>query len=203
MAIRYEIHTIENAQGTGKERLYIQLKNAKAMTADELESAIENACSVTKGDVKAVLSELARYIVQELSQGSRFYLPEIGYLSLSVGNTPPSQKPDGKITGNDIFVRNINFQPEGKLLDEIKKRTKFIKSPYTSRSTKYTEEELWAKVSDYIQANHYITCGIMTTKFKLSKYMALKWLSHFTESGRLSKGGTDHAPIFLFNTSVK
>lgn len=55
MAIRYEIHTIENAQGTGKERLYIQLKNAKAMTADELESAIENACSVTKGDVKAVL----------------------------------------------------------------------------------------------------------------------------------------------------
>lgn len=114
MEIKYEIHSIENSQGTGEKRVYVRLRNNPAMTTDELGKEVEQACSVTSSDLKAVMAELATIAVRELSQGNRFYLPEIGYLSLAVGNVPPSAKTDGKITGKDIYLRSINFRPEKK-----------------------------------------------------------------------------------------
>lgn len=125
MEINYEIHTIANSQGTGRERAYIQLRSKSAMTAEQLEKEIQSVCSLTSSDVKAVMSEISQIAIRELSNGNRFYLPEIGYLSLSVGNTPISQKANNKITGKDIFLRNINFRPEAKFLNKVKKNVSF------------------------------------------------------------------------------
>ena len=106
MEIKYEIHNIENSQGTGEKRIYIQLHNNPAMTADELSKEIQETCTVTPSDVKAVMTEICHIAIRELSSGNRFYLPEMGYLSLSVGHIPPSLKPNEKITGKDVFLRN-------------------------------------------------------------------------------------------------
>lgn len=190
MAIQYELHTIDNAQGSGEPRYFVQLRNGTAMTADELAAAIEESCSVTRADVKAVMTELCHFAVGQLSQGRRFYLPEIGYLSLSVGSVPPELKPDGKVSGKDIYLRNINFKPETKFLDSVRSRVSFAKSAYTTRSTQYGEDELWAKVEDYLGSHHYITCRAMRETFGLSDYMARQWLSRFTTDGRLAKEGT-------------
>ena len=70
-----------NSQGTGKNRVYVQLRNHPAMTADELGNEVQRSCSVTASDLKAVMAELSAIAVRELSQGNRFYLPGIGYLS--------------------------------------------------------------------------------------------------------------------------
>lgn len=197
MEINYEIHTIANSQGTGQERAYIQLRSKAAMTAEQLEKEIQSVCSLTSSDVKAVMSEISQIAIRELSNGNRFYLPEIGYLSLSVGNTPISQKANSKITGKDIFLRNINFRPEAKFLSQIKKNVSFTKSPHSTLSAVYTPEELWSKTEDYLARHRYITRQTMSTLFGLSEYKAKQWIAQFLKEGKLVKEGTERHPLYF------
>lgn len=197
MAVKYEIQNIENSQGTGEPRPFARLHQGAAMTADELADRLAASTTLTAADMKAVMSELCHYAKEELSAGRRFYLPEIGYLSLSVGNVPPSRKPDGKITDKDIYLRNIDFRPEAKFLRDVRRRVRFEKSGYTTSSARYAEEELWAKVKAYLDDNKYVNNSIMRSLFGLSKYKAAQWLSRFTAGGRLVKRGRERQPLYF------
>lgn len=197
MPIKYEVQHLENAAGSGEARPFIRLHQGVAMTAEQLAATIAESSTLTPADVKAVMSELCHYAKQELKSGNRFYLPEIGYLSLSVGNTPPDKLPHGKITGKDIYVRNVDFKPEAKFLNEIKREVNFEKSHYISKSVSYTADDLWQKVETYLTENHYITRRIMGIQFGLSRYKAAQWFERFVEEGRMMKKGTRHQPLYF------
>lgn len=187
MPIKFEVQNIENAAGLGERRKYVQLTTRKARTTDELADLIAHSCSLTASDVKAVMEEICHYAVDDLSSGSRFYLPEIGYLSLKVGNTPEASLAHGKITGKDIYLRNINFKPEAKFFKEIQKNVSFEKSNYSSPNATYDKQTLWQKVEAYLSANTHITRRVMREQFGLSDHWAKLWLDRFVEEGRLKK----------------
>ena len=96
MSIKYEIQPIKNSQGTGKDRHYARIFDRAPMSAKQLMSHIQSTCSLTQGDVEATLSALRDVIVSELAQGNRFYIPSIGYLSLSVDLDMPDNMPVSK-----------------------------------------------------------------------------------------------------------
>ena len=185
--MKYEVHRIKNVQGTGKSRVYIQLRNRKAQTTEELLREMEASCTLKASDVKAVMTEIREIAIRELSQGKSFHLPEIGYLSLAVGNTPPDKKANGKITGKDIYVRKIRFRAEKKLLAEVGRNVSFTKSNYSTLSAEYSENALWEKVAAYLSTHPYINQQAMRTEFGLSEYKAKQWLSLFVANGRLKK----------------
>ena len=197
MELKYDIYSIQNAVGTGEQRKYGRLKQYEPLTAKELEIKIQNRCSLTKGDVAAVLCELHDIAVEEFSQGRRFYIPEIGYFSLSVGLKMPEENPDKKITGKEVRLMGINFQPEKKLLEEVGRNIRFVRSRYSSQSTQYSEEKLLGKIKEYLQTNRYITCKIMRFQFGLTQYTAQKWLNYFCDKEILVKDGTPHSPIYF------
>lgn len=198
MELKYDIYSIANSQGSGEERKYVSLKQQKAMTASELEATIQNRCSLTKGDVAAVLTELRDIAVHEFAMGRRFYIPEIGYFSLSIGLEMPEDKPDKKITGKEVRLRGINFRPEASFLQEVGRNMHHVvRSEYTSQSRKYDEEKIWAKLQEYFKNERYITIKLMCNQFGLSRYMAQKWLDLFISEGRIIKDGTPHSPIYF------
>ena len=197
MELKYDIYSIQNASGTDERRKYVRLKQYEPLTAKDLETKIQNRCSLTKGDVAAVLCELRDIAVEEFSHGRRFYIPEIGYFSLSVGLEMPEDNPDKKITGKEVRLTGINFQPEKKFIEEVRRNIKFVRSRYSSQSTQYTEEKLLAKIKEYIETNRYITCKIMRIQFGLTQYTAQKWLNHFCDKGIMVKDGTPHSPIYF------
>ena len=198
MDLKYDIYNISNVAGSGEERKYVRLKQQKAMTASELEATIQNRCSLTKGDVAAVLTELRDIAVQEFAMGRRFYIPEIGYFSLSIGLEMPEDNPDKKITGKEVRLRGINFRPEASFLQEVGRNMRHIvRSEYTSQSRKYDEEKLWAKLQEYFKTERYITLKLMCNQFGLSRYTAQKWLDLFISEGRIIKDGTPHSPIYF------
>lgn len=187
MAIKFEEHKIENVVGTGKNRKFVQLKTSKAKTVDEIAAEIAHNCSVTKSDVLAVMTELRHVAVDELIDGSRFYLPELGYLSLKVGSTPTKNLRNGKITGNDIYLKNVKFKPNTTFIKELQEKVRFSKSKYSSLSTRFSEDELWEKVTEYLSERHHITRRDMCVQFGLSYHFATMWLDKFVEDGRLVK----------------
>lgn len=197
MDLKYDIYTIRNSQGSGESRTYVRLVQYEPMSEKALREKIQNRCSLTKGDVAAVLAELHDIALEEFAQGRRFYIPEIGYFSLSASLEMPEDNPDKKITGKEVRISGINFRPEARLLKEVQRNAHFVRSRYSSQSTQYTEEKLQAKLQAYLQDNRYITCRIMRTVFGLTHYAAQKWLKHFCEQGILVKEGTSHAPIYF------
>lgn len=197
MAIKYEIHSIHNSKGEGGEQKFVRLRDHEPMTSKQIEQHIEQACSLTRGDVQAVMTSLHDLIVTELSQGARFYLPQIGYLSLSVTTELPEGKTMDKVTGNNIRLRNINFKPTAELLNEVGRNVRFERSKYTTKSRRYTEEQLWDKIVAFIKEHDYICRRDMEYHFSLRQQTALKWLKHFTEKGLLVKEGAINAPIYF------
>lgn len=111
MSIKYNIHTIKNVQGTGSERRYVHLLDQTAMTQKQLEDHLHTHAMLTRGEVQAVLTTVRDCMLHELAAGHRFYMPGIGYFSLSVACEVPQEVPSSKVRGNRISVRNVNFRP--------------------------------------------------------------------------------------------
>ncbi len=169
------------------------------MSASQLENSIESSCSLTKGDVEAALSALREQMLSELSQGNRFYIPNIGYFSLSVDLDMPDGKSVDKARGDYISVRNIKFRPDTSLLQEVKTRARFERAQFSTKSKVFTEEEMLEKIKEYLSANSYINRRAMETLFNLRQSTALKWLRHFTETGVLRKEGERNYPVYFLN----
>ena len=49
MELKYDIYTLNNAQGIGEKRQYVRLIQHEPLTAKELQEKIETRCSLTKG----------------------------------------------------------------------------------------------------------------------------------------------------------
>ena len=199
MELKYDIYMLNNAQGTGEKRQYVRIVQHEPMTEKQLQEKIQSRCSLTKGDVAAVLAELHDLLVEEFSMGHRFYIPEIGYFSMSASLEMPEENPDKKITGKEVRLRGINFRPEASLLQEIDRNIHFVRSEYSSQSTIFTEEKLWVRLQEYFQENRYLTIKLMRMEFGLTRHMAQKWIDHFIAKGLLVKDGTPRSPIYFLN----
>ena len=199
MGIKYEIQSIKNSQGSGEEREFARIYENPPMTTDQLESRIQASCSLTKADVKAALSALREYMIRELSCGNRFYIPSIGYFSLSVSLDMPEYKPVEKVRGGDIKVRNIKFRPDASMLHEVKNKVNFERATFTTKSKEHREEAVLAKITEYLSANKCINRRELETLLGLRQNTALKWLKHFTEKGVLKKVGKWNSPVYLLN----
>lgn len=197
MELKYDIYSLHNSQGTGENRQYVRIVQHEPMTEKQLQEKIQNRSSLTKGEVAAVLAELHDLLVEEFSMGRRFYIPEIGYFSISASLEMPEENPDKKVTGREVRITGINFRPEGKLLEKIQSKVHFVRSRYTNQSTQYTEEKILEKIKEYIHENRYITTRMMRILFGLTPYMAQKWLTHFCEKGIMVKEGPQRAPIYF------
>ena len=197
MSIKYEIRSIQNAQGTGKERHYAHIYEQPAMTPQQLASRIQDSCSLTKSDVEGTVSALREAMIHELEQGNRFHIPNIGYFSLAVGLDIPEGKPIDKVRGDHIKVRNINFQPDASMLKEIKSHARFEHAESTTRPKNLTEDSLRKKIMVFLSSHRCITRRDMELEFGLRRTTALKWLKHFTETGVLKKEGTWTSPVYF------
>jgi hypothetical protein len=197
MSVKYEIHTLKNAGGKGDERKYVVLRRSKPLNENEMEQRIQNSCTLTVGDVKAVLSELRAMAVEQLREGKRFCLPGIGWLSLTTVLDKKAQGKDYKVTGNDIYPKGIRFDMDGKFFDDVTRGLGFEKSKYSTKSQTYSEEDLWQKIAAYLSKKGCITCGILQREFGLSRYYANKWLALFLKEGKIRKAGTVHNIIYL------
>ena len=197
MSIKYEIQSIKNSQGTGKERHFARIFEGVPMSAQQLESHIQSSCSLTKGDVEATLSALRECMIYDLSHGNRFYIPSIGYFSLSVNLDMPEGKSIDKARADYISVRNINFRPEASMLQEVRRNAHFERAKFSTKSKEHTEEMMLERVTEYLSTNVCINRRAMEIHFGLRQSTALKWLKHFTEIGVLRKEGARNSPVYF------
>lgn len=199
MAIKYEIQTIKNVQNTGRERRFAHIFEQEPMTTAELEAHIQNNCTLTRGDIAAVLKALRDCIQHDLMHGRRFCMPEIGSFSLSVDLDMPDDMPDDKARADYISVRGIRFRPDASLLGEVQRGASFERARFSSKSRQYTEEELVDKIRQFLALHKCIMRRDLEREFGIRQTAALKWLRQLTASGVLRKEGARTAPVYFLN----
>lgn len=111
----------------------------------------------------------------------------------------PDDKPIDKVCGDYISVRNIKFRPDATMLQEVKNNVSFERADFSSKSSKYTEEEMLEKIKGFLATNHCINRRDMELQFGLRQSVALKWLKHFTEIGVLKKDGARNSPVYFLS----
>ena len=167
------------------------------MTDKQMISRIARHSSLSEGDVAAVLMQLRDIIEEDLQEGRRINIPEIGYLSLSVDLDMDELKPDNKVRAEYVSVRGIKFRPNADLLKQVKYHTHFEKSQYTSRSYPFSEDALKEKIREYLEHNRSINRKVLETEFYIRKQTALNWLKKLEKSGFLIKEGSRNAPVYF------
>lgn len=197
MSIKYEIHSIKNSQGTGEERYFARIFEHEPMDAKHLKRHMQASNSLAEGSIEAVLTALREHMIHELSNGNRFYIPSIGYFSLSVDLDMPEEKSIDKVRGDYISVRNIKFRPDAAMLKEVRSNARFERAGFSSKSSEYTEQEMLDRIREFFAVNHCITRRDLETEFGLRQSAALKWLRHFVETGVLKKEGARNSPVYF------
>lgn len=197
MAVKYEIKTIKNASGAGNARTYVHLQTDGAMTERELTAAVEKACTLTESDVLAVLTALRTLAVRELSEGRRFCVPGLGYISLSAGLDDEAAESGKAVRGTDIHLRGLNFRPERQLVNTLASRVRFERARPASASTTYTDEALWEQLSPYLDEHHTITVRRLQSVFDVARAAAYAHIAAYVADGRLVNAGTPRMPVYL------
>lgn len=197
MSIKYEIQSIKNSKGSGKEQTFVRIFENAPKTDHQLECHMQSIGALTEGAVQTVLATLRDSMADELAHGNRFHIPGVGYFSLAVDLDMPDDKAIDKVRGDYISVRNIKFRPDAKLLAWVKGRARFERAAFSSKSRQYADDELLDKIKEFIALNNCITRRDLEQHFGLRQTAALKCLRHFTETGELKKGGAANSPVYF------
>ncbi|MBA7487884.1 MAG: hypothetical protein HG422_02465 [Prevotella sp.] len=197
MTIKMDVHSIANAGGGGAELRYVKLLPAPVRSRAQLKEAISHRCTLTGSDVEAVLSALRDAALEDLSQRGRFYLPEIGYLTVSASVKLPRGVTVEKVKGNYVGVRNIRFCPERRLLVEVRRKARFERLKGTTVSCRYTAAEMETELKACLAQRHFISRRVMQQWFSLTAYSARKWLRHFVDAGLIEQTGLRNAPVYV------
>jgi len=195
MNIKYNVHTINNSGGSGEARVYARAQLARPISPQALEQHISHSCTLTAGDIRAVLASLEHIMAQELAAGHRFHLPGIGYFAPKVSANRPLDRQ--KIRGTHLYTSTIRFSPEAQLLRRVKADTHYERMQGSTGSVAYTPDEMGKKITAYLESHRLITRKDMEEAFGLRKTTAQRWLATLREQGIIVREGTRKYPVYF------
>ena len=87
MAIQFELYKSPNPKDEEDKELYhARVVNFQHIDTDYLAKEIQQATSLTEGDVKAVLESLSHFMGSRLREGERVHLDGIGYFQVKLNS---------------------------------------------------------------------------------------------------------------------
>lgn len=121
---------------------------------DDIVNNISKRCTLSKGDIRAVLDELGDEIVYNLCEGNRVYLPGIGYFYLSL-STP--KEADPKTTrSQSIGIKAVEFRADSILKNNLESHARFERSDIKVHSSRLDSYEIDALLEDYFHKTIFL-----------------------------------------------
>lgn len=178
-------HLLNGSETGDLQAIRVTVAYPQKRTMCDLAKSINNACSMGVPDVMAVWLALEDEIKRVLSDGNRVELGSLGVLSLEVG-TEQRRSVDEGVTSKDIMVKNINFIPSKKLMEEMDELTfecnGIVAHPLSERRA---EEAL----SEYFSEHQYINSRTFATLCQCSLSTAYRRIEKMVAEGKLKQSG--------------
>lgn len=195
MPILFDFYVSPSDSGKGeKEKYHARVVRSHTVQINDIVNNISKRCTLSKGDIRAVLDELGDELVYNLCEGDRVYLPGIGYFYLSL-SAPKDTNP--KTTrSHSIGIKAVEFRADSILKKGLENHAKFERSDIKVHSSRLNSYETDALLEDYFHKNEFLTRIKFEKLCGFTKTTAQRHLQRLMNEGRLVNVNTRHNPIY-------
>ena len=177
MAINIEWQVKPPSKNEDKPLMFPRITDSKIVNEQQLAELMASHGTLSRGNAKAALGDLAEVMTDLLREGKTVNIPMFGSFKLSIGSDSEI-RPDSDRRMQSIVVRGVNFQPDQEFMDAIGKPT-FQWKPTTGVAIAPTLEQLIPQLLIYFKTHDSITREEFERIFGLKRtteYMRLKEL---------------------------
>ena len=186
MAIQFELYKSPARKDEEDKELYhARVVNFQHIDTDYLAKEIQQATSLTEGDVKAVLESLSHFMGSRLREGERVHLDGIGYFQVKLNSLEPITSP--KLKANQMKLKaNIGFKADKKLSSKLK-----------LHSVPRSNEEIDRLLTAYFSNNQILTRSDFQGLCKLTLTTAARHIKRLKEEKKLQNINTRQSPVYV------
>lgn len=175
--------------------LHPRIKLNGSTTTEELSRFIQEYCSLTESDVKAVLDALSHFMGRELGEGKRVHLDGIGYFVPTLSATE-KVTPETKRKSTKVKLKGIDF-----LSDKgLRRRIGIVKmKPLRQRNLgqkRLSDEEIERRITDFLRTEEFITRRNVEEICGLSRTTASRQVNRLCKEGVLVNKGLQRQPVY-------
>lgn len=195
MPILFDFYVSPSDSGKGeKEKYHARVVRSHTVQIDDIVNNISKRCTLSKGDIRAVLDELGDELVYNLCEGDRVYLPGIGYFYLSL--SAPKDTDPKTTRSQSIGIKAVEFRADSILKKGLESHAKFERSDIKVHSSRLDSYETDALLEDYFHKNEFLTRIKFEKLCGFTKTTAQRHLQRLMDEGRLVNVNTRHNPIY-------
>ena len=209
MAIQFELYKSPNPKDEEDKELYhARVVNFQHIDTDYLAKEIQQATSLTEGDVKAVLESLSHFMGsrlregervhldgRELAEGRQVHLDGIGYFQVKLNSLEPITSP--KLKANQMKLKaNIGFKADKKLRSSVSV-VKVERSKLKLHSVPRSNEEIDRLLTAYFSNNQILTRSDFQGLCKLTLTTAARHIKRLKEEKKLQNINTRQSPVYV------
>lgn len=195
MAIEYDFYRNPNSQKTNKKRYHARVVSNNRISTDDLAEEIQNECSLTIADVKAVLIALGDKLAKHLGEGDKVHIEGIGHFQVNL-RCKEEVRTTRAIRSENIEFKSVSYRADNDLKKHLRKQ-KIQRSQTKIHSIPMTEEEIDQALTKHFRTNETITrreFEILCTQMRSTAHRILQKL---VENGKLRNVATAHNPVYM------
>lgn len=196
--IQFELREIPHAADEEATGYFPVVADTRRMRAETVYETIEQQCTLTAADIKAVLSALSYVITDALSQGKSIEVGEMGWFYPALGSDRDITDPDDKQIARHLSIEAIRFRPKKALMHKLE-NVQFRRTETADKAfVRLSNETLLTRIAEYVQATGKQVFDRSDFQ-KISGYArstAIRALRDMTAAGLLIKEGRKNAPYY-------
>lgn len=192
MKAKYDFRVMPNMQGTNEEKtLYPKLVTSGTKTLKDIMHHAARHSGLNEATVIGVVTYLEDVLAEYLAEGYNVKLGEIGTFSASLKSRKITDK--NEIRSQSVHFDNVNFKASKKLRSAINMKMKLERvEPYKAfrtSSDKYTADQRFDLLTQYLKENGYINCKTYAQLTGLLKGKASMELKKWDEERKIDRKG--------------
>ena len=179
-----------------KPQMFPHITDSDTGGKNELAELMASHGSLSRGNAKTALEDLAEVMATLLREGKTINLPQLGSFKLSIG-TDAEIHPDSDRRMKSIVVKGVNFQPAQEFMDAIGKPS-FQWRPTTEVAIAPSADHIVPRLAKYFQTHDSITRAEFERTFGLKRTTAYSRLKELEEMGVIQAVGNGKDTMYIY-----
>lgn len=194
MAAEYEFFRTPQPKGSNKERYHARMVVKQKVDTKQLARTIARRGAIKEAEVIAVITDLAKVLQEELSEGKSVHIDGIG--SFRVSAQSPSVRTRDEVRAESIKFKSVVYTPEKGLRKQLN-GMKFVRTTTPHLSADISDIEIDSRLTEHFKDHSYITTKQLRTLCLLTYATALRRLKARVENGSLTHPEHLHSPFYF------
>ena len=197
MAILFDWFETPGTQVGGKRTLHARPCFNGTSNMKTIAKHIQTRCSLTVGDIMAVLSELNDVIGEELQNGRQVHIKGLGYFAPTLGvEGEVTEDMKLQIRNRKVRFKSVSFRPDKELRAAIG-TPELKQTRWEAHSQVHTPEEIEQSLTTFFKEHPFLVRRDLQFLLNLKKSAACSLIQQLKEEGKLLNKGTLHQPIYV------